>query len=209
MQRRIHTHASTQAAEIADSILVRQALAGDERAFESLMSRYQTLVTHCISSYLGNGDHIWDVFQQVWLKLYRCLPALHTDGPLGPWLLRVTQRCCLDELRKRHRRCVAVFSELEERTGDEESGPVALIPDPHPLPEEISEYHDLQDALNRAMQTLSPRSRAVVLLRSYGQCSFAEIGEALRIPATTAKAYFYRARTKLAAALLAEEQMVA
>ena len=77
-----------------------------------------------------------------------------------------------------------------------------LLPDPHPLPEEIAKQHERQHALTQAVQALPPRQRAVVLLRYAGQLSFAEIGQALKMPATTAKASFYRARPKLAARLM-------
>jgi RNA polymerase sigma-70 factor (ECF subfamily) len=194
-------------ADVDDGVLVRKVLAGDEQAFEALMRRYQTMVSHCISRYLGDGDHIWDVIQLVWLRLYHSLPRLHTDGPLGPWLLTVAQRCCLDELRRRRRRHIVVFSELEGDADGEEPGPLALLPDPRPLPEEIAEYHALQAALERALATLPPRSQAIVCLRFHDQLSFAEIGERLHMPMTTAKVLFYRARTRLASALLAEKRM--
>jgi RNA polymerase sigma-70 factor (ECF subfamily) len=194
-------------AESDDGVLVRRVLAGDEQAFEVLMRRYNTLVSHCISRYLGDGDHMWDVIQQVWLRLYHSLPRLHTDGPLGPWLLTVAQRCCLDELRRRRRKRIMVFSELEGESDGEDQGPLVLLPDPHPLPEEVAEYHDLQAALERAIQTLPPRSQAVVRLRFDEQLSFAEIGERLHMPMTTAKVLFYRARTRLAGALAAEKHL--
>jgi RNA polymerase sigma-70 factor (ECF subfamily) len=73
----------------------------------------------------------------------------------------------------------------------------------HLLPEEIAEHHDLQHTLKQAIQALPPKFCAVVLLRYTGQMSFAEIGQALQIPATTAKTYFYRARLRLAALLIA------
>ncbi len=192
-------------ADVDDGVLVRQVLAGDEQAFEILMRRYHTMVSHCISRYLGDGDHIWDVIQQVWLRLYHALPRLHTDGPLGPWLLTVAQRCCLDELRRRRRRRIVVFSELEGDPDSEELGPLALLPDPRPLPDEIAEYHELQVVLRRAIETLPPRSQAIVRLRFYEQLSFAEIGERLHMPMTTAKVLFYRARARLASMLIAEK----
>jgi len=130
---------------------------------------------------------------------------LHTDGPLGPWLLTVAQRCCLDELRRRRRRRIVVFSELEGDPDSEELGPLALLPDPRPLPDEIAEYHELQAVLRRAIETLPPRSQAIVRLRFYEQLSFAEIGERLHMPMTTAKVLFYRARARLASMLIAEK----
>jgi RNA polymerase sigma-70 factor, ECF subfamily len=193
---------AAQSAEVTDGVLVGQALAGDERAFESLVRRYDASLAHCISRYLGDDEQAGDVLQHVWLQLYRSLPTLHTGVPLGPWLLRVARNSCLDELRKRHGRRVVCFSDLEGNTDAEEPAFLATLPDPHPLPEEIAEQHEQQDTLTQAVQALSPRLRAVVLLRCTNQMSFAEIGQALKMPATTAKSSFYRARPKLAALLM-------
>lgn len=191
-----------QSAEVTDGVLVGQALAGDERPFEGLVRRYEASLAHCISRYLGDDEQAGDVLQHDWLQLYRSLPPLHTGVPLGPWLLRVARKGCLDELRKRHRRRVVCFSDLEGNTDMEEPAFLATLPDPHPLPEEIAEQHERQHALTQAMQALPPRLRADVLLRYAGQLSFVEIGQALKMPAMTAKASFYRARPKLSARLM-------
>lgn len=200
MQRR--ERRATQSAEITDGVLVGQALAGDERAFESLVHRYDASLFACIYRYIGDYDQAGDVLQDVWLQLSRSLPTLRTGEPLGPWLFRVAQNRCLDALRKRHRRRVVCFSDLEGNTDMEEPAFLATLPDPHPLPEEIAEQHERQHALAQAVQALPPRLRAVVLLRYAGQLSFVEIGQALKMPAMTAKASFYRARPKLAALLM-------
>lgn len=204
MQRR--ERIAAQSAEVTDGALVGQALAGDERAFETLVHRYDASLYHCIYRYLGDYDQACDVLQHVWLQLYRSLPMLHTGAPLGPWLLRVARNCCLDELRKRHRRCVVCFSDLEGKTEEEEPTLLASLADFHPLPEEIAEQHDLQHTLQQAIQALPPKFRTVVLLRYAGQLSFVEIGQVLQMPATTAKAYFYRACPRLAALLTAQRQ---
>ena len=94
------------------------------------------------------------------------------------------------------------FSELEREADEEELLPLASLADFHPLPEEIAEHHVLQHTLQQAIQALPPKFRTVVLLRYAGQMSFAEIGRALKISTTTAKASFYRARPKLAARLM-------
>jgi RNA polymerase sigma-70 factor (ECF subfamily) len=98
------------------------------------------------------------------------------------------------------------FSELEREAEEEERLPLASLPDFHPLPEEIAEHHDLQHALQQAIQALPPKFRTVVLLRYAGQLSFAEIGRVLQMPTTTAKASFYRACPRLAALLTAQRQ---
>jgi len=184
-----------------DALLAQQTLAGDQRAFEIMVQRYSTPLFNFICHFLGDYDQACDVLQQVFLKLYIALPTLPTGEQLKPWLFRVAQNCCRDELRKRRRRRVTLFSALEWQAEEEEMPPLASIPDTRPLPEEIAEYHDLQSSLQQAIQALPTKFRSVVLLRYLYQCSFSEIGQVLEMPMTTAKTYYYRACSKLRATL--------
>lgn len=192
---------AAQPAERTDGVLVGQALAGDERAFESLVHRYDAMIFACIYRYLGDYDQACDELQEVWLQLYRCLPKLDTSEPLGPWLFRVARNRCLDALRSRRRRRTLYFSALEQQADEANPLPLASLPDFHILPEELAEHHELQHALQQAIYALPPKFRTLVLLRYAGQMSFDEIGQVLQIRATTAKAYFYRACPKLSALL--------
>ena len=204
MQRR--ERIAAQSAEVTDGALVGQALAGDERAFETLVHRYDASLFACIYRYMWDYDQACDVLQDVWLQLYRSLPTLHTGEPLKSWLFRVARNRCLDALRRRRRKCVLYFSELEREADEEERSPLASLPDFHPLPEELAEYHDLQHALQQAIQALPPKFRTVVLLRYGSQLSFAEIGRVLQMPVATVKSFFYRARPRLAALLTAQRE---
>jgi RNA polymerase sigma-70 factor (ECF subfamily) len=197
---------SAQSAEAPDGVLVGQALAGDERAFETLVRRYSALLFDRIYRYMRDYDQAGDVLQHVWLQLYLSLPTLRTGKPLKQWLLRVARNRCLDELRRRRRGCTLFFSELEREADEEDLLPQETIPDFHPLPEEIAEHHDLQHTLRRAIQALPPKFRTVVLLRYAGQLSFVEIGQALKMPTATAKTYYYRACPLLKAQLTAQRQ---
>lgn len=197
---------SAQSAEAPDGVLVGQALAGDERAFETLVRRYSALLFDRIYRYMRDYDQAGDVLQHVWLQLYLSLPTLRTGKPLKQWLLRVARNRCLDELRRRRRGCTLYFSELEREADEEDLLPQETIPDFHPLPEEIAEHHDLQHTLRRAIQALPPKFRTVVLLRYAGQLSFVEIGQALKMPTATAKTYYYRACPLLKAQLTAQRQ---
>ncbi len=122
MRRR--ERSAAQSAEETDGVLVGQALAGDERAFESLVHRYDASLFACIYRYMGDYDQACDVLQDVWLQLSRSLPTLRTGEPLGPWLFRVAQNRCLDALRRRRRRYTLYFSELEREADEEERLPL-------------------------------------------------------------------------------------
>ena len=198
MQMRERTRIQTL--EMSDGILAQRSIAGDQRAFEILVQRYSTPLFNFICRFLSDYDQACDILQQVFLQLYISLPNLRTSDPLKAWLFQVARNRCLDELRRKH---AIHFSELEPVGDDDELSPLATMPDTDPLPEELAERRDLQHCLQKAIQTLPPKFRSVVLLRYAGQLSFSEIGQALDMPEATAKTYFQRAKPLLRAALTA------
>ncbi|MBV9712872.1 MAG: RNA polymerase sigma factor [Ktedonobacteraceae bacterium] len=190
-----------QAPEISDGTLVQQTLAGDQRAFEALVRRYNVPLFNFICHCLGDYDLACDVSQQVFLQLYISMPTLRTGEPLKAWLFQVARNRCLDELRRKR---AIHFSDLESASDEDDLSPLAIMPDTRPLPEEIAERHDLQSALRNAIEALPPKFRSVVLLRYAGQLSFSEIGKTLNMPEATAKTYFQRARPLLRTALASQ-----
>ena len=199
MQRGEPTETCSQ--NLPDGILAQQSLDGDQRAFETLVENYRPLLFNSIYHILGDYDQSCDILQQVFLQLYLSLPTLKQDKSFRGWLLKVARNRCLDELRRKH---ALPFSTLEVIEDEEEVSLLLSLSDPNPLPEEIAEHHDLKSSVRRAIDGLPPQYRRVVLLRYAGQRSFAEIGQALSIPAATAKTHFQRAKVLLRAALTSE-----
>ncbi len=199
-QRRA-SHPTAQLTQPGDMVLAQRVMAGDQDAFSVLVERYSPLLYRFAYHFLGEYDQSCDVVQHVFLQLYISLPHLLSGDQLKPWLLRVTQNSCLDELRKRRRHRVTLFSALEGTNEDEELSPLSTLTDVQPQPEEIAEFNELQHMVFQAIQKLPSRFRRVVLLRYVYQYSFAEIGEELKMPMTTAKTYYYRACARLREAL--------
>ncbi len=204
----MQTHAvATQTIDmsvLSDALLAQQALAGDQEAFEIMVRRYSTPLFNFICRFLGDYDQACDVLQQVFMRFYTTLPRLGTSEPFKPWLFQVARNCCVDELRRRRRYAIQ-FSQLEAENSEGELSFLNEIPDSSPLPEDLAERHDLQQVLHRAIQSLPPKFRAVVLLRYTSQLSFSEIGRTLNMPEATAKTYFHRAKVLLRKVL--SEQM--
>ena len=198
----IAEYTKTSLQDCSDGILAQKSLVNDQRAFETLVQRYRPLLLNFICNILGDYDQSCDVLQHVFLQLYLSLPKLKKDKPLRSWLFQVARNRCLDELRRKRS---IPFSALESTEDEEDVSWLASLRDPSPLPEEITEHHELQERLQRAISSLSPRYRSVVRLRYTGQQSFAEIGRALNIPEATAKTYFQRAKPLLRAALTSDQ----
>ena len=188
--------------EHIDQPPARQTTAPGDTLFERLVQQHSTALFHFVSRFLGDYDAASDVCQQVFVQLYTFLPTLRTDQPLAPWLFRVARNRCLDELRRKR---ALSFSELENEGGhsreEEDVSLLHLVPDPHPLPDEVIEQQDLQRLLWEAIRALPPKLRRVVALRYGNELSYAEIGATLHIPPATAKTYFQRAKPLLRAFL--------
>jgi RNA polymerase sigma-70 factor (ECF subfamily) len=187
--------------EISDNELAHQSLVGNQDAFEALVSRYQHSLFRLIYRYVGEYHEAHDVLQQVWLQLYLSLPTLYPNVHVKPWLFTVARNRSLDVLRRRR---LLTFSEVE--TGNEEDEGIFLntIPDTSSTPEELVEQRDLQQAIQYAIQALPRTYRSVVLLYYKDQMNYAEIGQVLKMPVSTVKARFYRAKPFLRAVLTAQ-----
>lgn len=191
-----------------DGVLVEYALAGDQSAFDLLVRRYRRVLANYIQAYLNDREQVSDVLQHVFLQLYAFLPTLSTNVPLKAWLFQVARNRCLDELRRRRRRAEMTFSTLEGRCGEEETSELEAIIDHNPLPEEVAERNELRASLQQAIFSLPSPYRSIVLLRSFRQLSFSEVGRILNLPESTVKTYFYRALPRLRRALASGAHVV-
>jgi len=198
---------SVDMTKLSDGYLAQQTLAGDQRAFEIMVHRYNAPLFNFICHFLGDYDQACDVLQQVFLRFFTSLPKLGTSDPFKPWLFQVARNCCVDELRRRRRYAIQ-FSQLESENDENDISFLNEIPDTGPLPEDLAERNDLQQELSQAIQSLPPKFRAVVLLRYTSQLSFAEIGRTLEMPEATAKTYFHRAKVLLRKLLGGQMQTV-
>ena len=191
-------HYSVQKGQgVPDGVLIEQALAGNQRAFEILVSRYRRLLVSYIHGFIKDSEQVYDVLQHVFLKLYVSLPILLTNVSLKGWLFQVARNHCLDELRRRYRWTEIPFSTLEWKYRGEELSPIETITDPEPLPEEVAERIELHCLLQQAIFSLPPTFRSIVRLHCFKQLSFLEIGHMLNMPEPTVKTYFFRSLSRL------------
>jgi RNA polymerase sigma factor (sigma-70 family) len=190
--------------EEVDSLLVQQALSGDQDAFEALVRRYKKPLVGLILPYVGEYHEVEDILQQVWLQLYLSLASLRPHVHIKPWLFTVARNRSLDFLRHKHvlSKRLLFFCELETRIEDDEGTFLDAIPDTGPTPEEQAELHDLQREIQLAIQSLPRTYRPAVWHFYRSQLKYAEIGRILGIPGSTVKTQFNRAKPFLRAAVV-------
>ena len=196
--------------DAADSVLVQQALSGDQYAFEVLVSRYKQSLFGLINHYVGEYHEAEDILQQVWLQLYLSLATLRPHVQIKPWLFTVARNRSLDFLRHKHvlSQRLLFFCELEASNEKDEVTFLDAIADTSPTPEELVELYDLQREIRHAIQALPHTYRSVVRLFYDGQLKYAEIGQILDIPGSTVKTQFNRAKPFLRAVFVTPSSVV-
>jgi RNA polymerase sigma-70 factor (ECF subfamily) len=147
--------------------LIRRCQAGDLSAFGGIFERYKNLVYKTAYLMLGNARDAEDVLQEVFLEAYRVLGQYQPErAAFQTWLYRITINDCLNWKRK-HRIPVLSLDEVN---------PAADSPN-----------DDADREVWSAISKLSPKLRAVVVLRYYLDLSYLELAQALDIPLGTVK----------------------
>jgi len=177
--------------ETSDQDLVRQTLAGEQRAFEVLVHRYQRLVFRVIHG-IAPGAEVEDIAQEVFLRAYRSLGQVRHDSRLGPWLIRIAVNLCYDHLRRLRRRQERSFSELTEREGMVLE---RLMNDETALAQ--IDRLALRELAERLVGQLPPQDRAVLLLKEREGMETREIARTLGCSETAVRLRLFRARRAL------------
>jgi RNA polymerase sigma-70 factor (ECF subfamily) len=171
--------------EAPDDVLIQRFVAGDGRAFDQIVARYERRVYSIALRMCGDPDDARDVTQDVFVSALRALRRFRGDAQLSTWLHRVAVNSSLDSLRRRSRR----------RDRDELN---TEMPSGAPGPEEHAVASARAAEVQAALRKISDEHRAVLVLHDLQGCDYAEVASALDIPLGTVKSRIHRARLEMA-----------
>lgn len=170
-------------------LLVRKFQMGDVAAFEEILREEQTRMMRFILSYVHLPDHADDIYQEVWVEIWKRRETLRKPDRFLSWAYQITRRKIHSFLKDHNwRQHVALF-------GDDESH--ADIRDDSPGPAEIVEQAQWNAALNAEIARLDQQSQEILALRYSGDMKFREIAEVMNLPMGTVTVTAYRAMDKL------------
>lgn len=158
-----------------------------------MRSHYEA-VFRVIYSILRNEHDARDVSQEVWLKIWKELPGFRGDSKFATWVHPIAVRRSLDHLRKRRRwfdRFLPFGSVDDEQTSVAEPSTDLTARDEAEGSERAAQLH-------RALDALSPKHRAVLVLRELEGLSYEEIAAAMSLPVGTVMSRIHHARHQLA-----------
>jgi len=173
-----------------DFSLIARFKDGDRSSFEEIVLRHQDKIYNLCRHMLGNAHDAEDAAQDVFLKAFQALPKFQPDASLYTWLYRIATNTCIDFKRK------PIFESLFGDSGEGER----LIHDQAsdaPSPEKLYQAKEIDKALQVCLGKLSPKLRAIIVLKEVEGLSYEEIAETLDISMGTVKSRVARAREEL------------
>jgi RNA polymerase sigma-70 factor (ECF subfamily) len=170
----------------SDEQLIRDAIAGVERAWLVLIRRYEKRLYNYALRMTGNPDDALDMLQEVLLAVYRNLSTFRGDGPFPAWLFRIAAFRCTDFLRRRR----------PNMGGTEE---VEMLEDQHGQyrPDAVMSGPERNSIILSSLAPLPREQRMVVELKFVQHFTFDEISGQLGISSNTAKTRLYAALRKM------------
>ncbi len=163
-----------------DAALARRAAGGDVAAFEQLYRRHHRRVHGVIARLVGQaGSRAEDLTQEAFVRAWQALPSFRFESAVSTWLHRLAVNTALMELRSRRSRPL--------QDDDEDALDTLSTPD-------TSGHALLGRDLERAVATLPPRARAVLVLHDVEGWKHEEIAAELGMAVGSSKAQLHRAR---------------
>jgi RNA polymerase sigma-70 factor, ECF subfamily len=171
-----------------DAELIASAREGDDRAFGTIVGRYERAVAATVIGMLGDGDDADDVGQETFIRFHRALGSFRGESSLKTYLVHIAMNLSLNVLRRR-RRLLTRFVSRDEHEID--------VPAPTAGPEGEIDESELRAYVRAAVQRLSEKHRAVVVLRMFQDCSTREAARILGVPEGTVLSRLSRAMKEL------------
>lgn len=172
-----------------DEELCRQIQAGDDTAMEALVHRYHGPIFAYLYRLLGHRPAAEDLTQETFVHLLTRIQTYRFPQPFRPWLYTIAHNLYRDYCKNAHQRSTVPAADTVH------------TPDPLDLSERIAERAEV----TRALRSLDPPQREVLLLRYYQDLKIDEIARVVGAPPGTVKSRLFGAMQRLRALLQASD----
>ncbi|MDC9725233.1 MAG: RNA polymerase sigma factor RpoE [Gammaproteobacteria bacterium] len=173
-----------------DLELVQRVQAGDKKAFDVLIMKYQQRIVHVITGFVHDPVEALDVAQEAFIKAYRAIPNFRGDSAFYTWLYRIAINTSKNHLTSRARRPPAVDVDAMDATNFYDAPELKEFE----TPETNLMSDELQQAIHQAIQGLPEDTATAIKLREFEGMSYEEIAEVMECPIGTVRSRIFRAR---------------
>jgi len=164
-----------------------------EGDYRRLYDRFKDRVYNVCFRITGNPSDALDASQETFGILFRRIREFRFESRFSSWVYRIAVNASIDVRRRaRSRRFASLDRDAEQGDGQKYD-----LTDRLEMPSISASRRELEDAIHQAIQRLSNKLRAIVILRYMENLSYEEISETLRISLGTVKSRLARAHEAL------------
>jgi RNA polymerase sigma-70 factor (ECF subfamily) len=179
----------------SDNELINKAKNGDISAFEELIYRYDKNVLSIALKYVKNEQDAKDIYQEVFLRVFKSLKKFEFRSEFSTWLFRITTNVCLTLRARKKKDEMISFIKDERETGEEEY--IEIEDESSLSPEELAASSETAMHLNNAIERLSPKQKMIFVLKHYEGYKIKDIAIMLKCGEGTVKKSLFDSVRKL------------
>jgi RNA polymerase sigma-70 factor (ECF subfamily) len=177
-----------------DTELVLKAQDGDVRAFDELVERYHDRIYNLTYNMTSNREDAEDLTQEIFVKAFKALPRFKGKSSFYTWLYRIAINKTINYRKKRNRNRPISLDQFDQEIKTDETY--------HDLTAKGSPLRninltELQQKLNAAMQTLSEKHRAVLVMHDMQGIPHDEIAKVVGVSSGTIRSRLFYARRQM------------
>lgn len=165
--------------------IINKAGNGDTNAFREIVDEYQAFAYAASYRFLGNAEDAEDIVQEAFIRLWKNLHKYNPEVKLSTWLYRIIVNLCLDFLK-------SVYGRQRKNKVD-----VELVLQCSAGSDEPMQTNELNELIQEAAAVLTPKQKAVFILRDLEDLSVEEVCGILSMSAGNVKSNLYHARQRM------------
>jgi RNA polymerase sigma-70 factor (ECF subfamily) len=177
--------------ERSDAEVMLAVAAGDEAAYNYLVTRYHRQIIHFLYRMVHNEAVAEELTQEVFLRVYRSRESYRAEAKFSTWLYRIATNLAVNHARDTKYERTAPTLELDQP--DPESGSMPEVAASDPNVEQRMLREERMAAIRAHVAALPERQRMAVLMHKYQEMDYRQIGEVLKLSESATKSLLFRA----------------
>lgn len=174
-----------------EQVLVEQFKKGNKKAFNELVSLFEKGVYRLCYRFFNNEEDAMDATQEIFIKVFRALPAFEGRSSLKTWIYRIASNTCISLAEKRKREKEGLLQSILNWWSDRN----LETPEEEVLENEMRQLN--QKMVTQKLEQLPEAYRMPVILKDIEGFSLERISEILDVPLGTVKSRINRGRRLL------------
>lgn len=182
---------TAESGERSDADVMLAVAAGDEAAYNYLVTKYHRQIIHFLYRMVHNEAVAEELAQEVFLRVYRSRESYRAEAKFSTWLYRIATNLAVNHARDTKYERTAPTLELDQP--DPESGTMPEVAASDPNVEQRILREERMAAIRAHVAALPERQRMAVLMHKYQEMDYRQIGEVLKLSESATKSLLFRA----------------